>query len=102
MPGFKLAGVDSEHKDDVEEDTTGASIGTRVSYGVLGGEWEYEDVSDEYYCHWLSTADVGPESVCGSGVVRCICENEEWCGDGRRRAGRVIGRPVYHGRSSLV
>lgn len=40
MPGFKLAGVDSEHKDDVEEDTTGASIGTRVSYGVLGGEWE--------------------------------------------------------------
>jgi hypothetical protein len=41
MPGFGIEGADSEDKDDEEhEDTTGASIGTRVSWGVLGGEWE--------------------------------------------------------------
>ena len=38
--GFKLAWVDSEHKDEEDEDTAGASIGTRVSCGALGGEWE--------------------------------------------------------------
>ena len=43
MPGFRLGGEDSEFKDeddDDEEDTIDASIGARVSCGVLGGEWE--------------------------------------------------------------
>ena len=38
MPGFG-AGPKDDDKDE-DEDKTGASIGAKVSCGVLGGEWE--------------------------------------------------------------
>ena len=40
MPGFRSGREGPESENDDEEDKIGASIGAKVSCGVLGGEWE--------------------------------------------------------------